>query len=377
MQLPEGNVNAQVNFVLAAQGFSIGVSTVRPVYVTGESLEATVNVRDAKNKPLAQKLKLKVLERTLVNGRPGERLVEEHELATAADGKARQTIKLDKGGTYFLRGEAIDRFHNPITGQAAVQISGEDDLVRLRILADQHTYKVGDRAAVQLHWRDEPALALVTYQGARVLDYRLVELKTGVNKLEIPMTASLAPNFELAVAVMTDPRPEVGRKDAEKDEKRAKPQAVKRDEKQRPIVRFHSSTSPFTVEARSAREDRNQIEVQRTGPSRRRTGSDGHHDRSAGQAGAGRVEPGDDRAIAAGAVRLAAADDRRFLPRRRARRPSAARRASRFPIGPPPSRSTRACWRKRIGRRSPKRKRKAEGRPNWLLGIAFLPPTGI
>ena len=212
VQLPEGNVNAQVNFVLAAQGFSIGVSTVRPVYVTGESLEATVNVRDAENKPLAQKLKLKVLERTLVEGRPGERLVEEHELTTAADGKARQTIKLDKGGTYFLRAEAIDRFHNPITGQAAVQISGEDDLVRLRILADQHTYKVGDTAAVQLHWRDAPALALVTYQGARVLDYRLVELKTGVNKLEIPMTATLSPNFELAVAVMTDPETGVGRR---------------------------------------------------------------------------------------------------------------------------------------------------------------------
>src|SRR5208283_553271 len=70
VQLPEGNVNTQVNFVLAAQGFSIGVSTVRPVYVTGESLEATVNVRDAENKPLVQKLKLKVFERTLVQGRP-------------------------------------------------------------------------------------------------------------------------------------------------------------------------------------------------------------------------------------------------------------------------------------------------------------------
>ena len=78
-------------------------------------------------------------------------------LTTAADGKARQTIKLDKGGTYFLRAEAIDRFHNPISGQAAVQISGEDDLVRLRILADKHTYKVGDTAAVQLHWREAPA----------------------------------------------------------------------------------------------------------------------------------------------------------------------------------------------------------------------------
>jgi uncharacterized protein YfaS (alpha-2-macroglobulin family) len=280
VQLPEGNVNMQINFVLAAQGFSIAVSTVRPVYVTGESLEATVNVRDAENKPLAQKLKLKVLERTMVQGRPGERLVEEHELATAADGKARQTIKLDKGGTYFLRAEAIDRFHNPITGQAALQISGEDDLVRLRILADQHTYKVGDTAAVQLHWREAPALALVTYQGARVLEYRLVELKTGINKLEIPMTANLAPNFELAVAVMTDPRPELekggkgegekGRGDAEKSgagvpalagaasqkppkggtptEKKENESGNRLPHSKVPIVRFHSSTSPFTVE---------------------------------------------------------------------------------------------------------------------------------
>ena len=42
------------------------------------------------------------------------------------------------------------------------------------------------------------ALALVTYQGARILGYRLGELKTGANKLEIPITARLAPNFELA-----------------------------------------------------------------------------------------------------------------------------------------------------------------------------------
>ena len=186
MQLPEGNVNTQINFVLAAQGFSIAVSTVRPVYVTGESLEATVKVNDAENKPLAQKLTLKVLERTMVAGRPGERLVEEHELTTAADGKARRTIKVDKGGVYFLRAEATDRFHNPITGQAVVQISGEDDMVRLRILADQHTFKVGDSAPVQLLWRDAPALALVTYQARRVLGLSAGRVEDGRQRFEDP-----------------------------------------------------------------------------------------------------------------------------------------------------------------------------------------------
>jgi alpha-2-macroglobulin len=254
VQLPEDNVATQVNFVLAAQGFSIAISTVRPVYVTGESLEATINIRDAENKPLAQKLTLKVLEKTLINGRRGERLVEEHALATSDDGKARQTLRLAKGGSYLLRAEAIDRFHNPITGEAPLQISGEEDLVRLRILADRHTYKAGDTAKVQLHWRDAPALALVTYQGARILDYRLVELKTGENELTIPMTANLAPNFELAVAVMTDPRPELrapapgAPASAGPSQTPPKGGTLALGGTTSAVVRFHTAESPFTVE---------------------------------------------------------------------------------------------------------------------------------
>ncbi len=238
--LPERNLQTAVNFVLACEGFSIGVTTARPVFVAGETFEATFKVHDAQGKPITQKLTLQVLERIVVDGKVGERLVEKHDLETAAsDGTARKTLKLDKGGRYVLRAEGIDRFKNPITAQALVQISGDEDQVRLRILADRHTYKVGDAASVQLLWREEPALALVTFQGARVLDYRLVQLQQGPNKLEIPMTAQLAPNFELAVAVMTD----VGHVSNV-------PRAQKHvgNVLHKPVQRFHAASSPFTVE---------------------------------------------------------------------------------------------------------------------------------
>jgi hypothetical protein len=276
--LPERNLQTAVNIVLAARGFSIGLSTVRPVYVAGETFELKLSTTDAEGKPTAQKLTLKVLEQTTVEGKVGERLVEEHPLQTAADGAARQTLKLSKGSSYVLRAEGIDRFHNVVSGQCAVQISDDEDRVRLRILADAHTYKVGDTAAVTLHWREEPALALVAFQGARVLDYKLVELKKGPNELKIPITARLAPNFELAVAAMTDPRE--GRKaeepsslslreragvradvsGAEQGDQTGKnphPNPLPKGEgtKQpkgegtnKPIVRFHEATSPFTVE---------------------------------------------------------------------------------------------------------------------------------
>ena len=83
-----------------------------------------------------------------------------------------------------------------------MSVSGDDDRIRLRILAEKHAYRVGDTAKVQLHWREDPALALVTFEGARVLGYRLVELKKGSNTLTLPMDAKLAPNFVLSVAVM-------------------------------------------------------------------------------------------------------------------------------------------------------------------------------
>jgi len=258
--LPERNLTVAKNLVLATQGFSLAVSTIRPVYVAGETFEVTVTATDAEGKPAARKLTLQVIEKTRVNGRQGERMVEEHALETnAEDGTARATLKLEEGGLYVLRATGTDRFGNPIFGQHPVQISDEKDKVRLRILADRHSYKVGDTAEVTLHWREEPALALVAFQGARVLDYRLLTLKKGANKLEIPMTAALAPNFELSVAVMTDPRPDRRARSGPATQPSEGRQQGKQAQPVPPEVaapfapaeqprRFHLASSPFEIQ---------------------------------------------------------------------------------------------------------------------------------
>lgn len=228
--LPERNLQTGVNFFLATQGFTVSVATPRPVYVGGETFEVNVTTTDAEGKPIAEKLTLDVVQQTTVEGRVGEKSIDKHPLETSAeDGRGRVTLKLEEGANYVLRVEGTDRFKNRVSGESAVLISDDSDAVRLRILAEQHTFKVGDTGRVRLHWREEPALALVTFQGARVLEYRLVRLNNGENEIQIPMTVALAPNFELAVAVMTDPRKMV-------------------DDQGRALLRFHEATSPFTVE---------------------------------------------------------------------------------------------------------------------------------
>lgn len=200
---PDRNLASSKTVFIATRGFAIATTTLRSVYIAGETFDVTTRVVDPAGKPVATDLVLDVLE--LVDpgkGRDGEKRIARHELKSDDEGKATHTVKLDEAGRYLLRFSGKDRFDNEITGGAIVSVSGDDDTVRLRILAEKHGYEVGDEAKLQLHWRNEPALALVTYEGARILGHRLVQLKTGENELAIPVAAELAPNFVLGVAVM-------------------------------------------------------------------------------------------------------------------------------------------------------------------------------
>lgn len=204
--LPRRNLTTGVNFVLAVQGFSIHLSTPREVYLPGESFEVRVETKDAAGKPTAEKLLLKAMRRTRAGRVQGTVTVSETPVETASDGTARVVVRLEEGGLYILRAEGTDRFGHPIWREIAVKVSDEKDADRLHILADQHTFRVGDTARVRIHWKDQPTLGVVCFQGAHILGHRLVPLKTGDNELEIPISAEMAPRFDLSVAVMRDIR---------------------------------------------------------------------------------------------------------------------------------------------------------------------------
>ncbi|TWT33373.1 tetratricopeptide repeat protein [Blastopirellula retiformator] len=231
VQLPAHSTSTTHPFLLSTQGFTITAKTVRPVYLAGETFEVDATVNDAEGKPIAQDLTLKVFQLLDAKGASGkqEKLVEE--FAVKSDektGVVRKTLQLPDGGDYRVRLEGTDRFDNIVSGQVAVRISGEEDKIRLRILADRHTLKAGEKATVKVHWRERPALALLTLEGAKILEYRLVQLKKGDNEIAIDVDSKLAPNFQMSLAVMIDPTKEQSLEEAP--------------------VRFHTATSPFQVE---------------------------------------------------------------------------------------------------------------------------------
>ncbi len=188
-------------------GFSIGFETTRSVYLAGETFDVHVKTRDAADRPSSEKLLLKVFRQDHVGETTREELVAEHPLATAADGTAQQTLKLAKGGEYNLRATGTDRFGNTIAGALNLTVSGDDDPRRLLLLVDRTRLKAGDAAEAQIVWRGQPALAVVTCHGDRLIQQRQIALQTGLNHLQIPVTAAMAPGFTLTVSVMADGLP--------------------------------------------------------------------------------------------------------------------------------------------------------------------------
>ncbi|EMI19147.1 protein containing Alpha-2-macroglobulin [Rhodopirellula maiorica SM1] len=201
---PQRNLSTTETVFLSTRGFEIAASTTRDVFLNARSFEALFKVSDPAGKPVQTRLNVEVFMRTVTDGRPGEKRIETHDVSSDdVDGEARVTLSLDEPGFYVIRASGIDQFENTISGEKRIRISGDKDTTRLRILTDRHHYQVGDNAAVNLHWREAPALALLTFEGASVLDYQFVSLESGDNKIELPMKSSFAPNIFLSVAVMT------------------------------------------------------------------------------------------------------------------------------------------------------------------------------
>ncbi len=208
-RLTEDNVGAAARVMLAIQGFRIALVTTRTVYLDGETFALGATTSDAQGKPIGQELRVSVLKQVNQAGVITEREVSKQVLTTdPASGKGSATIRVEdeQGGGYVLRVAGTDRFGNPIVADRAVEISGQADGDRLRLLADRATFKVGESATVNLHSRSKPGPALLAWEADRIIRYQIVALKEGDNAVTWPVDGPQFPNFTLTASRMADDR---------------------------------------------------------------------------------------------------------------------------------------------------------------------------
>lgn len=228
------------NMFVAVRAFTARVTTPRPLYLSEEPVEATIETRDLLDKPLAQAMTLTALLRTENRGQWAETKVESVEVKTDAEkGVGRASLKLIKGGTYVLRAEGRDQLDHVVTAETTVQVSDDKDATKLRLFTERQNYKVGETIKLDLHSRvekepeagdlsvnretektaaptervqdagattPEEYLALVTCVGDEVISYQTLRFRKGHNAMELPVGNEHFPNFAVEIAAMAGGR---------------------------------------------------------------------------------------------------------------------------------------------------------------------------
>ncbi|HUU98454.1 MAG TPA: MG2 domain-containing protein, partial [Phycisphaerae bacterium] len=154
---------------VAVRAFRAEVKTPRPLYLSEEPVEVTVETKDLKGEPLGKEMTLTAFLRTYTpdQRRQQRQAPQGAETASWADtkvtsvqvktdaktGRGRASLKLTKGGTYVLRAEGKDRFDHTVSAEAVVQVSDDKDKTRIRIFTDRQHYKVGEAIALDIHSR--------------------------------------------------------------------------------------------------------------------------------------------------------------------------------------------------------------------------------
>jgi uncharacterized protein YfaS (alpha-2-macroglobulin family)/TolA-binding protein len=214
-QLEEEGVQAAVPIYIAVVGVTAQMSMLRDLHLVGERFDVTVAARDLAGKPFAGNFTLKALHREKdAAGLPTEREVQTLSVATdAKDGKGKASLTLKEAGDYLLRLTGQDAGGNPLASESETRVVGDEDEVRLRLLTDTDSFKLGETASVRVLWRGSARttarpedggtrLALVTYEGEGVYGYQLATLKKGDNEIRVPLAPPLSPVFQLSVSLM-------------------------------------------------------------------------------------------------------------------------------------------------------------------------------
>lgn len=196
------------------------VRTDRRVYRPAQELRATVTTVDANQNPVGKAGDALLVRVRRVPAPPMKRQVQQEGRApvqlleeeievgrvpttTDAKGRAEVRMKAPAAGAYRLRWSSKDARGALVTAYAAFDVSGEaEDLSKdVRLVAAKETYVEGETAEVLLQSPVTRIKALLTYEGEKVLDYRLVDVTDPSTILSLPVTAAHAPNVTLKIAV--------------------------------------------------------------------------------------------------------------------------------------------------------------------------------
>src|SRR5690606_36284472 len=134
--------------------------------------------------------------------------VSQASVVTDSDGRARWTLARNtyEWGRHLIR--VCDRQGDHCAGQVVYlgwswsEQKNPDSATQLMLTTDKDRYRVGEQAVVRLPLSQQGRVLLSLENGSRVLEHRWLDLKPGQQEITIPITAEMAPNAYVNVALL-------------------------------------------------------------------------------------------------------------------------------------------------------------------------------
>lgn len=196
-------VRESASVIVTRQAYFAIAKTEKKVYRPDEKIDVRLTTVDALHFPVAAKGEVVVARRAFVGDRETESVVSRQDVMTGEDGRATASVKVDRPGEYRLKFVGTDRAGNAVIGGTVVTIAGEaEDLDRqAKVVASRQIYREGEEAEVLVNTPVAPAWALLTFEGERILDHRVVRLTERSTTLRLLMKPEDSPNIFVRIAI--------------------------------------------------------------------------------------------------------------------------------------------------------------------------------
>ena len=187
--------------------------TLEPEYLLnapGREVRVKVGTSDYSREPVPAEVELFVTARK--GGDPNKaeetRLLSK-KVSTGPKGEAWLTFEPEHGGTYTIRGVAIDEKGNRVEHSATLYVTTEGGDIPyapqdLEIVADKRSYHVGDKARFLLLSPHADAHLLVTVGGGRLYRHEVIRTRGYSAVFEMPVEEAQSPNFFCEAAFVFD-----------------------------------------------------------------------------------------------------------------------------------------------------------------------------
>ncbi|MBI4978846.1 MAG: hypothetical protein HZC28_15315 [Spirochaetes bacterium] len=201
----EGSATVKV----AQAAFAISLTTDKYMYKSGETILVNFDGSDINGKPVAFEGMVSVRRQDWSKDHEENEDLGKEKVKTEASGKGIYRFQPKKNGNYYFSFTAKDANGREVKAERSVYVADYSwhsffNYSGVNVVFNKDSYEPGDSGTAMIQSPYASAYALITHEGEKLIDYRVVKLASSVGVVDFSVRDEHAPNFYYSVTMVRD-----------------------------------------------------------------------------------------------------------------------------------------------------------------------------